>query len=82
MPGVSGEPLETVLHKTLGVPGVTRTTDANGPWDVPGSTASCTSPAGTRRSLTASNPPDYFAYVVSDMTNPITRRPVREVREK
>ncbi len=66
--GVFGEQLETVLHKTLGVPGVTRTTDATGPWDVPGSTRILHFTGGHKAAelLTASNPPDYFAYVVSD----------------
>ena len=51
---------------------------------MPGSTRILHFTAGHKAAklLTASDPPDYVAYVVSDMTNPITRRLVREVREK
>ena len=84
VPGVFSDELETVLHDSLFISGVSKTADTSGPWDVPGSqrTLHFTDGNSAREEVTAADAPDYFAYVVTEFTDPLIRRLVREVREQ
>ena len=82
VPGVFFDQLGTVLRNAAGLPGVWRTTGTTGPWDVPGSyrTVHTTDRQSAREEVTAANAPDYFAYKVTDFTQPLIRRLVKEAR--
>jgi hypothetical protein len=82
VPGVFSDELDTVLRRTAGVPGVANTSGTTGPWDVPGSyrTVHTTDGHSVREEVTAAHAPDYFAYVVSDFTQPLVRLLVKEAR--
>lgn len=55
------------------IPAVTATSDQTGPWDQPGSTRTVHLADGSTacERVTDCTTPAYFAYVVSDFTNPI-----------
>ncbi len=82
IPGVFFDQLETVLPDTGFIAGVAKTTDTTGPWDVPGSQRIVHLSDGNsaRETVTAADTPDYFAYVVTEFTDPIVRRLVKEAR--
>ena len=84
VPGVFFDEMETVLRDSLLVSGVAKTTDTIGPWGVPGShrILHFTDGNSAREVVTAGDAPGYFAYVVTEFTNPLIRRLVREVREQ
>lgn len=83
---VVGDELHTVLKKAAMLPGVERTTNTTGPWDVPGSnrTIHLTDGSTVHEEVTAGDhptngAPGYFAYRVTEFTNPI-RFLVKEAR--
>ena len=80
VPGVFFDQLETVLPDTAGIPGVAKTTDTTGPWDVPGSNRIVHLSDGNsaREEVTAADTPDYFSYLVTEFTHPLIRRLVKE----
>lgn len=82
VPGVFDTELNTVLRAGYGFPGTEWTSGTTGPWDVPGSyrTIHLTDGSTVREEVTAADAPDHFAYVVSNFTNPILRRLVKEAR--
>jgi hypothetical protein len=82
VPRVFSDELGTVLRGTAGLPGVVKTSGTTGPWDVPGScrTVHTTNGYSVREEVTAARAPDYFAYVVTDFTQPIIRLLVKEAR--
>lgn len=82
VPGVFYNQLETVLHDAAFLPGVASTSDTTGPWDVPGSTRiiHLTDGNTVRETVTAATTPDYFAYVVTEFSNPMIRGLVKEAR--
>ena len=79
VPGVFFDQLETILPDSFGSPGVAKTTDTSGPWDVPGShrTVHLSDGNSAREEVTAADTPDYFAYTVTEFTNPLIRRIVK-----
>jgi hypothetical protein len=82
VPGVFFDQLHTVLPDTRFIPGVAKTTDTSGPWDVPGShrIVHLTDGNSAREEVTAADTPDYFAYKVTGFTAPVIRRLVKEAR--
>jgi hypothetical protein len=82
VPGVFFDELGTVLRDAAGLPGVWRTSGTTGPWDVPGShrTVHTTDGYSAREEVAAADAPDYFAYVVTEFTQPIISRLVTEAR--
>jgi hypothetical protein len=82
VPGVFFDQLDTVLRDAAGLPGVAKTTGTTGPWDVPGSyrTVHTTDGFSAREEVTAVDAPNYFAYVVTNFTQPMIRRLVKEAR--
>lgn len=82
VPGVFYNQLETVLRDAAFLPGVASTTDTTGPWDVAGSTriVHLTDGNTVRETVTASTAPDYFAYVITEFSNPMMRGIVKEAR--
>ena len=85
IPGVFSDRLETVLHDPLcSSQACLRPQMPGGPWDVPGSQRTLHFMDGNsaREEVTAAAMPDYFASVVTEFTNPLIRRVVREVREQ
>ena len=79
---VLSEELETVLRDSPMVTGVAKVTDTVGPWGVPGShrTIYFTDGNSAREDVIAGDAPDYFSYVVTEFTRPLSRLLVREVR--
>jgi hypothetical protein len=82
VPGVFYNQLETVLRDAAFLPGVASTTDTTGPWDVPGSTriVHLTDKNTVRETVTAATAPDYFAYALTEFSNPAIRFLVKEAR--
>lgn len=82
VPGVFFDQLETVLNDTFGIAGVSGTSDTSGPWDVPGShrIVHLSDGNSARETVTAADPPDYFAYLVNEFTQPLIRTLVKEAR--
>ncbi|WP_437931542.1 SRPBCC family protein [Sorangium sp. So ce291] len=82
VPGVFDTELHTVLRAGYGFPGTEWTSGTTGPWDVPGSyrTIHLTDGSTVREEVLVADAPDYFAYVVTNFTNPILRRLVKEAR--
>src|SRR5262249_38811674 len=82
VPGVFYSELETVLRDAAFMPGVTRTTDTTGPWDKPGSTRIVHLSDGNRvrETVTMATAPDYFAYRLTEFSNPMIRAVCREAR--
>ena len=82
VPGIFYNQLETVLHDAAFLPGVTSTSDTTGPWDVPGSTrvVHLTDRNTVRETVMAATAPDYFAYVITEFSNPMIRNIVKEAR--
>ncbi len=79
VPGVFFDQLNTILPDSFGSPGVVKTTDTSGPWDTPGShrTVHLSDGNSAREEVTDVVTPDYFAYAVTNFTNPLIRRLVR-----
>lgn len=82
VPGVFFDQLHTVLRDAAGMPGVERTSGTTGPWDVPGSHRIVHTTDGyqAREEVSAVDAPSYFSYVVTEFTQPLLRRLVREAR--
>lgn len=82
VPGIFYDQLETVLNDTFAIPGVSKTTDTSGPWDVPGShrIVHLSDGNSARETVTAADSPDYFAYRVNEFTQPLIRTLVKEAR--
>jgi len=82
VPGVFFNELHTVMRDAAFLPGVERTTDTTGPWDVPGSNRIIHTTDGStvRETVTSAVAPDYFAYRVTEFTSPLIRRLVTEAR--
>ncbi|MCK9497006.1 MAG: SRPBCC family protein [Dehalococcoidia bacterium] len=82
VPGVFYDELHTVLRDAAGMPGVQRTSGTTGPWDVPGSHRIVHTTDGyqAREEVSAVDAPSYFSYVVTEFTQPLFRRLVREAR--
>lgn len=82
VPGVFYDQLETVLRDAAFLPGVARTTDTTGPWDKAGSTriVHLTDGHTVRETVTAATAPDYFAYRLTEFSNPLIRALVKEAR--
>src|SRR5262245_24929917 len=82
VPGVFYNQLQTVLRDAAFLPGVVRTTGTTGPWDVPGShrTIHLSDGNTVREEVMAADTPDYFAYQVTEFTQPMIRRTVKEAR--
>ena len=82
VPGVFYNQLETVLRDAAFLPGVARTSDTTGPWDVPGSTriVHLTDKNTVRETVTTATAPDYFAYRLTEFSNPMIRFLVKEAR--
>jgi hypothetical protein len=80
--GVLANELETVSRSTLGIAGVAHASEASGPWDVPGSyhTVFTTDGSQAREEVTAADAPGYFAYRVTEFTQPMIRRLATEAR--
>jgi hypothetical protein len=80
VPGVFYNQLETVLRDAAFLPGVARTTDTTGPWDVPGSTriVHLTDNTSVRETVQASTAPDYFSYRLTEFSSPMIRLLVKE----
>jgi hypothetical protein len=74
--------LETVLRDAAFIAGVTKTTDTTGPWDKAGSTriVHLTDGNTVRETVTAATAPDYFAYHLTEFSNPMIRLFVKEAR--
>ena len=79
VPGVFFDQLDTILPDSFGSPGVVKTTDTSGPWDTPGShrTVHLSDGNSAREEVTDVVTPDYFAYAVTEFTNPLIRRLVK-----
>ena len=79
VPGVFFDQLETILPDSLGSPGVVKTTGTSGPWDVPGSyrTVHLSDGNSAREEVTVADTSEYFAYTVTEFTNPFIRRLVK-----
>jgi Polyketide cyclase / dehydrase and lipid transport len=82
VPGVFYTELETVLRDAALMPGVTKTTDTTGPWDKAGSTriVHLTDGNTVRETVTSATAPDYFAYRLTEFSNPMIRVLVKEAR--
>jgi hypothetical protein len=82
VPGVFFDQLHTVLRNAAGMPGVERTSGTTGPWDVPGSHRIVHTTDGyqAREEVSAVDGPAYFSYVVTEFTQPLLRRLIREAR--
>jgi hypothetical protein len=82
IPGVFYRELETVLRDAAFLPGVARTTDTTGPWDKAGSTriVHLTDGNTVRETVATATAPDYFAYRLTEFSNPLIRTIVREAR--
>jgi hypothetical protein len=82
VPGVFYRELQTVLRDAAFMPGVTRTTDTTGPWDTPGSTriVHLTDGNTVRETVTTATAPDYFAYRLTEFSNPMIRLVCKEAR--
>ena len=82
IPGVFYDQLHTVLKDAAFLPGVTKTTDTTGPWDVPGSTriVHLSDRNTVRETVTQATTPDYFAYALTEFSNPVIRLLVKQAR--
>jgi hypothetical protein len=82
VPGVFFDELGTVLRDAAWCPGVDKTSGTTGPWDVAGShrTVHTTDGHTAREEVTAAHAPDYFAYMVTDFTQPMLRILIKEAR--
>ena len=82
VPGVFYRELQTVLRDAAFMPGVTNTTDTTGPWDTPGSTriVHLTDGNTVRETVTTATAPDYFAYRLTEFSNPMIKMVCREAR--
>ncbi len=82
VPGVFYSELETVLRDAALMPGVTRTSGTTGPWDRAGSTriVHLTDGNTVRETVTTATAPDYFAYRLTEFSNPMIRALVSEAR--
>jgi hypothetical protein len=82
VPGVFFDELHTVLRDAAGMPGVKKTSGTTGPWDVPGSHRIVHTTDGfqAREEVSAVEAPSYFSYVVTEFTQPLLQRLVREAR--
>src|SRR5262245_41552281 len=82
VPGVFYDQLETVLRDAAFLPGVAKTTEATGPWDKAGSTriVHLTDGNTVRETVTSATSPDYFAYRLTEFSNPMIRMLVKEAR--
>lgn len=82
VPGVFYNELHTVIRDAAGISGVVKTSGTTGPWDKPGSyrTIHLTDGNTVREEVTAADSPDYFAYRLSEFTNPVVRRLVKGAR--
>jgi len=72
VPGVFSNQLETVLRDAASLPGVKKTTDTTGPWDVPGSTRIVHLTDGTtcRETVKKVVTSDHFAYQLTEFSSP------------
>jgi hypothetical protein len=82
VPGVFYSELETVLKDAAFMPGVTKTTDTTGPWDKAGSTriVHLTDGNTVRETVTTATAPDYFAYHLTEFSNPMIRLVCKQAR--
>lgn len=82
VPGVFFRELETVLHDAAFLPGVAKTTDTTGPWDQAGSAriVHLTDGHTVRETVTTVTAPDYFAYRLTEFSNPMIRAFCKEAR--
>ena len=82
VPGVFSNQLETVLRDAASLPGVEKTTDTTGPWDVPGSTRIVHLTDGTRcrETVQAASAPDGFSYRLTEFSSPPVAGLVKEAR--
>jgi hypothetical protein len=82
VPGVFYDQLETVLRDAAFLPGVAKTTGTTGPWDKAGSTriVHLTDGNTVRETVTTATAPDYFAYRLTEFSNPMIRALVKEAR--
>ena len=82
VPGVFYRELDTVLKDAAFMPGVTRTTETTGPWDKAGSTriVHLTDGHTVRETVTTATAPDYFAYRLTEFSNPMIRLVCKEAR--
>jgi hypothetical protein len=82
VPGVFFSEIETVLRDAAFMPGVASTTDTTGPWDKAGSTriVHLTDGNTVRETVTTATAPDYFAYRLTEFSNPVIRGLVKEAR--
>jgi hypothetical protein len=80
IPGVFYNQLDTVLRDAAGLPGVARTTGTTGPWDVAGSTriVHLTDGNTCRETVKVATAPDYFAYRLTEFSNPMIGMLVKE----
>ena len=80
VPGVFSNQLETVLRDAASLPGVAKTTDTTGPWDVPGSTRIVHLTDGTRcrETVKEATAPDSFAYTLTEFSSPPVAALVKE----
>jgi hypothetical protein len=80
VPGVFSNQLETVLRDAASLPGVAKTTDTTGPWDVPGSTRIVHLTDGTRcrETVQQATAPDSFAYRLTEFSSPPVAALVKE----
>lgn len=82
VPGVFYSELETVLRDAALMPGVKNTTDTTGPWDKAGSTriVHLTDGNTVRETVVTATAPDYFAYRLTEFSNPMIRAVCRDAR--
>jgi hypothetical protein len=80
VPGVFSNQLETVLRDAASLPGVEKTTDTTGPWDVPGSTRIVHLTDGTRcrETVQQATASEYFAYRLTEFSSPPVAALVKE----
>lgn len=80
IPGVFYNQLETVLRDAAMLPGVSRTTGTTGPWDAAGSTriVHLTDGNTCRETVKVATAPDYFAYRLTEFSNPMISMLVKE----
>ena len=80
VPGVFYNQLETVLRDAAFLPGVAKTTGTTGPWDVAGSTriVHLTDGNTCRETVKVATSPDYFAYRLTEFSNPLIGMLVKE----
>jgi hypothetical protein len=72
--------LETVLRDAAFLPGVARTSGTTGPWDAAGSTriVHLTDGNTCRETVKVATAPDYFAYRLTEFSNPMIGMLVKE----